>query len=1601
NLTFHEGDTGDWYLIETPVAVDSFGSAEKSLLTRDMFKIVFDDPETNAFFNDSNYFAETNYFLFAAEVDVADGKIASVVPVEQFSGLPDYYLLHVLNVGSFQVVADSVPKKADGAHINDGKLSGDATITITVNDNPFTVEIFLSETSNNGSIDDLADDVNEALKAAGLEDNVFALVKDFADGRRLVLSLKHPGTLTINFDASDYANELGFGDGQNNTGYAPALDRYQIQLLTVGEGAANEVGNTNDISDQTADATIATDDLSYRPVIIPVGDINGDGFDDFIAAVKDDLTGLGTEVNPGTTFARVFFGSADARDITLSDSTFTLKLPAPVLETSQNTDNLTARAIFSATPGDINGDGIDDIVVALTRTEGKLFDGTLDYVKVSDTATSASVTSALTMSAWIRLDASHSGWDMIMNKENEYEIAVYDGNLYFALNNGAPGWAWVDTGYTVPKEKWIHVAFTYDDTLAAGEEIKLYVDGNEEYRRAGSGDINYTGTKRDLYIGARPGSNPPSTISMYFQGSINDVMVWNSALSVTEVRALAVGVSPIDAVATWQEDYRYNDGVYVLFGNSAWNADTDAIDIVRSNDVLISSRTPGLRSVDIAGDIYGDAIDDLLVTRRDNIEVYAGRAGWGASLDIFSSTDGSGFTINGIENNLWHQSATGRQDDAGHSNADGSLYFGQGEGSTGGGTYYHVAGRTAGELVSTIPIDLSIAGTVQLSFNYFLETEPGVGDFDKAIVEIFDGAVWSTLVANDGTTGSLVDPTAGWQSATFSLNSYIGQTIQLKFSFDSVDDLFNDLEGWYVDDVVVTNFVHIAPDITLSVPDLKLAAGVGNATNDSISKGDIAVLTSDGTTSHVYIDTISDIELTGFETGVQTNLYYYDADASTDYTFGEEVWIDAVLNGMYNAGEEIYDGGDGVWDTAPGSPGTLNDLYFDNSEGDFGYDPGEDLWKDQSGGITGFFDNGIDLVIFVPTVSLSHGDSLTSHNLEPLGDIDADGFSDFAVTTESGSFIVWGAANDGTLSANSWAIPKNYLLTGLGDVNGDGIEDFGALALEISPRLNETGAQLAHVVAQVFYGSTERSEISLDQPNVVIEPKRPSYFDFDPAATVDFSENAFTWVGNIHNLSKYGTPGLYDDGIDVPVYDGGDDPSSWDTADQTAGIQAGIHFNDADGNGYYTVTEDIWKDKPGGRDGFYDHNVDQNVYDGGNGWFTSDSVAGINSGLFYADTNTSSDYSTGEEIWYESTADLALTEGLGGEIHVYAGGAIAPVDRSVEQVEAKVTPKHFNFDLATPFLVTIITTVLPGVDIMGSSAPDLTDSFSLEGTSAYEHLTETLAIGDFDGDGQEDFLFHGDGDSYIYLGPLDINSAFDVEQRADFIIDSATFGRPAERMGDIDGDGISDLVFVAIKDADSDSTDETVVYVIFGGRILPRNIDSVSDIEDQYLRTIVIENTDLVQDSITAQVLNWNGDRNAAPNTGGFMEDILIISRAANSTGTYGHIFSGETIQDPDMNDPWTPLDPFTDSVALDLYGIPYSSSASVAIPDRVSDPGSAATINDATWGSYWDWSTWSTKYYSVPRTTTANNSVSITGSNTITDINITIEVNHPKASAS
>jgi glucose/arabinose dehydrogenase len=196
----------------------------------------------------------------------------------------------------------------------------------------------------------------------------------------------------------------------------------------------------------------------------------------------------------------------------------------------------------NSTVTDVSGSGNNGTVSNTTwSTAGKFagalsFNGTTSWVTVPD-AGSLDLTNGMTLEAWVRPTALGAGWRTVIFKEQPGGI-VYSlyghqgtapvGQVFVGGEQNAVGPA------ALPLNAWTHLAVTFDSTT-----LRLYVNGALAGSKAVAGSM--AASTGVLRIGGN------SVWPEYFAGLIDEVRVYNRALSATEIGSdmnTAVGGSP-------------------------------------------------------------------------------------------------------------------------------------------------------------------------------------------------------------------------------------------------------------------------------------------------------------------------------------------------------------------------------------------------------------------------------------------------------------------------------------------------------------------------------------------------------------------------------------------------------------------------------------------------------------------------------------------------------------------------------------------------------------------------------------------------------------------------------------------------------------------------------------------------------------------------------------------------------------------------------------------------------------------------------------------------------------------------------------------------
>lgn len=251
---------------------------------------------------------------------------------------------------------------------------------------------------------------------------------------------------------------------------------------------------------------------------------------------------LGAESDAGNPFdgkldeARFYRRALSADEVT---QLYRLTTPTSVDTSLKGYWSFNGKDVSGTTAYDRSGAGnTGTLTLGPTVTPGKLgqalnFDGSNDYVTVPS-ATSLNSTSQITVSAWIkRVGTGTRQFFVSKGSANtvattQYWLELTSGNvLVFELASGSTEHK-LTSGFTLTDtQNWHHVVGTYDGTTQ-----KIFLDGVQDATTSTwSGALN--ALSDDVAIG-----NRSVFYDIPFNGSIDEVRIYNRALSAGEIQSL-------------------------------------------------------------------------------------------------------------------------------------------------------------------------------------------------------------------------------------------------------------------------------------------------------------------------------------------------------------------------------------------------------------------------------------------------------------------------------------------------------------------------------------------------------------------------------------------------------------------------------------------------------------------------------------------------------------------------------------------------------------------------------------------------------------------------------------------------------------------------------------------------------------------------------------------------------------------------------------------------------------------------------------------------------------------------------------------------------
>lgn len=340
------------------------------------------------------------------------------------------------------------------------------------------------------------------------------------------------------------------GDGTTASGttvsktYATA-GSYTVTLTVTGSGGSSSTSKTVTVS-AGASAPIAdftaTPTSGTAPLVVSFANASSATTTAWTWQFGDGTTS--TAKNPSHTYS-----NAGTYTVTLTSSTgsasstktrtayITVSAPTTGGGGTPNVTGLVAAYAFNESNGttatDSSGSGNNGVINGATRiATGRTgygnalnFNGYSNLVTVPD-SNSLDLTTRMTLEAWVYPTSWMSDWRSIIAKDyGTGELAYY---LFANANTNQPAFGGRINGYPfatgltqLPATTWSHIAGTYD-----GQYLRLYINSNLVAQQVLTGSLPVT--TGALKIGANLWGH-------YFQGYIDDVRIYNRALSQTEI----------------------------------------------------------------------------------------------------------------------------------------------------------------------------------------------------------------------------------------------------------------------------------------------------------------------------------------------------------------------------------------------------------------------------------------------------------------------------------------------------------------------------------------------------------------------------------------------------------------------------------------------------------------------------------------------------------------------------------------------------------------------------------------------------------------------------------------------------------------------------------------------------------------------------------------------------------------------------------------------------------------------------------------------------------------------------------------------------------
>lgn len=1213
---------------------------------------------------------------------------------------------------------------------------------------------------------------------------------------------------------------------------------YTIQLVNQGHtidvpaSSANAQVALQSFTDSTATPAQPVPAQAFVPAVIPVGAIDGSGQAGYVTGVDDNttLTALSILTGASVTDPADNLNPSYAQ-IHLGDgSTFLLRLPAPLLTASPY-----GTQAFIGTSGDFNGDGVPDLIVTISSNGSSPLNEAGVYIifggtnLVGDVQAGNGVVNLLQDANVIIRGVSN---DARANSAGDVRNLTVNGNniddILITNSTTASGQtgAYLFYGTTSWPQN------SVQNVLVDNLPVVNFDNGTLDGYSLSSLPVDSTGVVPTDLWHVSPAAADSLPDSLYF-GQQNVQTVTINATSGTWNLSLTIG----------GQTYTLSSLAYNI-ATATLQTDLQALAGIGTGNVTVTGTAATFYMLTFAGNLANASIP---------LAAVSGTASPSAQ-NLTQTYDAK--------------------------NASGSSL--------------HVGGY-----VTSPQISLSSYTSPSLTFNYYLGTESELS-YDQATVQIStNGTSWTNLASSDSANGGtlLIDNTqatqlptsTAWNTVTLNLAAYAGQSVQIRFSFDSIDGFDNDNIGWFVDNIqvqgiplpVTVSQANAIFQSTAAEPAAAFSgAGVGNFFGDgnnayAVMQTSTSVASPDNRTTYVRL--FDGAPGYGTITSASNSRPVVITTTSTaGLVNGESVNItgNAAANGTWTitavtatSFQLVNSGGNGSvvsggTFTGIGTPMTPRSTITSAS----GY-----------GTITGATNASPIVITTSSTAGLVNGATVTIVGV--AGNTAANGTWTIAGVTSTTFQLVNSVGNgtysfSGTFAASGLIGPSQFPFTGQPIVGVGNLDNDGSADLVIN------GYYADYVI---FGGSSFPSAVPLstllqDSPTT----QNPYPNQAIALTTVEGPTPAGLSGTLVQAFGQYAAVGdVNGDGVaDLGGYI----------------LETGSGYHEI-GIVFIGGTSMRTKLKAGIPDLVFEPQQPTQI---NNSAFLTNIYGAFLETPSYAFAGIGNVVSPASNM-----SAVALADGPNVGVDVYYGQSLEPAQATTPAQP----PQLYVYAMTTQYLPTAAAGPT-GVNLSEDGAnPALSNAFALDGTQPDEYLSQQVeSIGDINGDGQPDLLVSNSSstsnndlyDSYVIFGPFDLQNEDSISDEANMLIDPSLDFTPAQKMGDLDGDGRDDLIFY------SHNSTEWIITIILSDASDPATAgDWPQELNAAWMaanpnrvRTIDLTYSQIgsptyagLNVGLEVSALNWSTNQYA---------DLLVSTTSYNSTvdtnNAIAYLFDGKTI---------------------------------------------------------------------------------------------------------